>query len=165
MVNFLWVVTLLVMVSIFFVTMALRTHQQRSQISTVGASLARNMLNSRAPDPRQMKLRQPFSDRVLKPILRQLYGVGRRLTPSKSIGQLQEKLIIAGMPGGLTVTVTDAGTGPTNPFVGLLPADHPNGAGLGLWIAHQLVDVTHRRHPDGYTVRLATTALPVLRTQ
>jgi anti-sigma regulatory factor (Ser/Thr protein kinase) len=68
-------------------------------------------------------------------------------------------------PGGLTVTVTDAGTGPTNPFVGLLPADHPNGAGLGLWIAHQLVDVTHRRHPDGYTVRLATTALPVLRTQ
>jgi tight adherence protein C len=41
---------------------------------------------------------------VLKPILRQLYGMGRYLTPSKSIGQLQEKLIIAGMPGGLTVT-------------------------------------------------------------
>ena len=67
-------------------------------------------------------------------------------------------------PAGLTVTVTDTGTGPTDPFVGLLPPDHPNGAGLGLWIAHQLVDVTHRRHPDGYTVRLATTALPVIRT-
>ena len=56
-------------------------------------------------------------------------------------------------PGRLTVTVTDAGTGPTNPFLGLLPPDHPHGAGLGLWIRHQLVDMTHRRHRDGYTVR------------
>jgi hypothetical protein len=24
-----------------------------------------------------------------------------------------------------------------------------------LWLSHQLVDVTHRRHPDGYTIRLA----------
>ena len=56
--------------------------------------------------------------------------------------------------GRFTVTVTDTGTGPTNPFVGLLPPDHPNGAGLGLWISHQLVDVTHRRHRDGYTVRI-----------
>jgi anti-sigma regulatory factor (Ser/Thr protein kinase) len=60
-------------------------------------------------------------------------------------------------PGRFTVTVTDSGTGPTNPFVGLLPPDHPNGAGLGLWISHQLVDVTHRRHRDGYTVRMTAT--------
>ena len=64
-------------------------------------------------------------------------------------------------PAGLTVTVTDTGPGPTDPFVGLLPPEHSNGAGLGLWISHQLVDITHRRHPDGYTVRLATAALPV----
>jgi anti-sigma regulatory factor (Ser/Thr protein kinase) len=57
-------------------------------------------------------------------------------------------------PGRLTVTVTDTGTGPTNPFLGVLPPDHPNGSGLGLWISHQLVDVTHRRHRDGYTVRM-----------
>ena len=63
-------------------------------------------------------------------------------------------------PDRLTVTVTDTGTGPTDPFVGLLPPEHSNGAGLGLWISHQLADITHRRHPDGYTVRLATTALP-----
>jgi anti-sigma regulatory factor (Ser/Thr protein kinase) len=59
------------------------------------------------------------------------------------------------LPGRLTVTVTDTGTGPTNPFLGLLPPDHPHGSGLGLWISHQLVDMTHRRHRDGYTVRLA----------
>jgi anti-sigma regulatory factor (Ser/Thr protein kinase) len=58
------------------------------------------------------------------------------------------------LPGRLTVTVTDTGTGPTNPFLGLLPPDHPHGSGLGLWISYQLVDMTHRRHRDGYTVRL-----------
>jgi tight adherence protein C len=84
------------------VIMALRTIQQRSQISTVGAAMSRN--NANGIDMRQMKLRQPFSERVLKPMLRQLYGFGRYLTPSNSIAQLQEKLIIAGMPGGMTVT-------------------------------------------------------------
>ena len=94
------IITLLVMGCVFFITMALRTSQQRSQLSTVGTSMARTT----APDLREMKLRQPFRERVVKPILRQLYGLGRRLTPSSSIGQLQEKLIIAGMPGGMTVT-------------------------------------------------------------
>jgi anti-sigma regulatory factor (Ser/Thr protein kinase) len=60
-------------------------------------------------------------------------------------------------PGRLTVTVTDTGSGPTNPFLGLLPPDNPNGSGLGLWISHQLVDITHRRHRDGYTVRMTAT--------
>jgi tight adherence protein C len=82
--------------------MALRAFQQRTQISAVGASLSRN--NSAAPDMRQMKLRQPFSERVLKPMLRRLYNLGRYLTPRTSITQLQEKLIVAGMPGGMTVT-------------------------------------------------------------
>ena len=31
------------------------------------------------------------------------------------------------LPGRLTVTVTDTGPGPTDPFVGLLPPDTPNG--------------------------------------
>lgn len=94
-------VTLLVMGCIFAVMMALRAIQQRSQISTVGASLSRG---GAAPDMRQMTLRQPFSERVIKPMLRQLYGFGRYLTPSNSITKLQEKLIVAGMPGGMTVT-------------------------------------------------------------
>ena len=68
-------------------------------------------------------------------------------------------------PGRVTTTVTDTGHGPTDPFAGLLPADPPegqsDGSGLGLWISHQLVDVTHRRHPGGYTIRMtATPALP-----
>ena len=75
--------------------------------------------------------------------------------------------------GRVTVTVTDTGPGPSDPLVGLLPPDpvndrhsgHGDGhrPGLGLWVSHQLVEVTHRRHPDGYTIRLATTH-PIDRT-
>ena len=58
-------------------------------------------------------------------------------------------------PGRVTATVTDTGDGPTDPFVGLLPAGHPDqppdDRGLGLWISHQLVDVTHRRYPGEQT--------------
>jgi anti-sigma regulatory factor (Ser/Thr protein kinase) len=64
------------------------------------------------------------------------------------------------LPGRTMVTVTDAGTGPTDPLVGLLPPLRHHGPGLGLWLCHQLVDVTHRRHPDGYTICLSATGRP-----
>ena len=64
-------------------------------------------------------------------------------------------------PDRVTVTVTDTGPGPSDPLVGLLPPDPLPGPGpgprLGLWLSHQLVDVAHRHHADGYTIRLAAT--------
>ena len=60
-------------------------------------------------------------------------------------------------PDRVTVTVTDTGRGPTDPLVGLLPPGPGPGPGLGLWLSHQLVDVAHRHHSDGYTIRLAAT--------
>jgi tight adherence protein C len=96
------IITLLVMGCTFMIAMALRSLQQRSQISTVGATMVRG--SHVPPDTRQLKLRQPFSERVLKPLLRQLYAFGRYLTPRASVAGLQEKLIVAGMPGGMTVT-------------------------------------------------------------
>jgi anti-sigma regulatory factor (Ser/Thr protein kinase) len=68
-------------------------------------------------------------------------------------------------PGRVTVTVSDAGPGPTDPLVGLLPNESPApGAGdsvpgpaLGLWLIHQLVDVTRRSDSTGYTIRLTAT--------
>jgi anti-sigma regulatory factor (Ser/Thr protein kinase) len=80
-------------------------------------------------------------------------------------GQPPVVLRLWAQPHRLTVTVTDRGDGPTDPFVGLLPAGHadqqPDQPGLGLWISHQLVDVTHRRHAHGYTIRI--TASPPAR--
>ena len=57
----------------------------------------------------------------------------------------------------MVVTVTDAGPGPADPLVGLIPPRLRHGPGLGLWLCHQLVDVIHRRHPDGYTICLSST--------
>lgn len=55
----------------------------------------------------------------------------------------------------IVVAVTDQGRGPTDPFAGLLPAAKAPFGGLGLWLAHQLVNlVTFDHHDDGFTVRL-----------
>jgi anti-sigma regulatory factor (Ser/Thr protein kinase) len=55
----------------------------------------------------------------------------------------------------LTVSVTDAGTGP-HPLVGLRPASLDSPSGRGMWILHQLLsDLHHRTHRDGYTVRFS----------
>ena len=55
----------------------------------------------------------------------------------------------------VVVEVTDGGTGPTDPYAGLLPAGDGVSGGLGLWLTHQLCDhVTLSRHDDGFAVRL-----------
>lgn len=58
--------------------------------------------------------------------------------------------------GRIVLCVDDAGPGPTDPFVGLMPtlAD-PGTGGLGLWIAHQLcTDVAVMATAGGCSVRL-----------
>ncbi|WP_199443165.1 sensor histidine kinase [Umezawaea beigongshangensis] len=58
-------------------------------------------------------------------------------------------------PGQLVATVHDRGTGPADPFAGLLPASNSPSGGFGLWLAHQLCShVTLDRGADGFTVRL-----------
>jgi anti-sigma regulatory factor (Ser/Thr protein kinase) len=58
----------------------------------------------------------------------------------------------------MLVVVNDRGPGPDDPYLGLSPtasALEGNG-GFGLWLAHQLVDVTYEHGADGFTVRLST---------
>lgn len=59
-------------------------------------------------------------------------------------------------PGEVVVRVTDRGPGPEDRLLGLAPTGAIAG-GLGLWIAHQLVEVVHRYLPDGFSVRLRAT--------
>ncbi|MBF9133359.1 sensor histidine kinase [Plantactinospora sp. S1510] len=55
----------------------------------------------------------------------------------------------------ITVTVTDGGTGPKDPFAGLVPASNGSSGGLGLWITYQSCGhVALHRGPDSFTVRL-----------
>lgn len=62
----------------------------------------------------------------------------------------------------IVVHVHDTGPGPADPLTGLVPApDDTTGAGLGLWLSHQLagVDVALIA-TDGFTVRLRSGPLP-----
>jgi anti-sigma regulatory factor (Ser/Thr protein kinase) len=54
------------------------------------------------------------------------------------------------------VTVTDRGTGPSDPLAGLMPTAETLSAGLGLWILHRTCDyVSMGRDEDGFTVRVS----------
>jgi len=60
----------------------------------------------------------------------------------------------------IVVTVSDSGSGTTDPYAGLLPAPRAPAGGLGLWLAHQLCDHVHlHRSADGFTVRLIAGSL------
>lgn len=93
-------IALMIMGSVLAALMAVRSWQASRKLSSVSAALGQGA----APDLRQMELSQPWSERVLRPMLQRLYRMGRYLTPSRNIEQLQHTLIVAGMPAGLTVT-------------------------------------------------------------
>ena len=88
-----------------------------------------------------------------------VFATHEALTNALMHGRPPTLLRLWAQPGQVTITVTDTGPGPTDPLVGLLPPGPLNGPRpgprLGLWLSHQLVDVAHRHHPDGYTIRLA----------
>src|SRR3954452_16294380 len=66
-------------------------------------------------------------------------------------------------PHRVVVHVHDTGPGPPDPLTGLVPVpDGTSGAGLGLWLSHQLreVDVSLLTDAAGFTVRLRAGSPP-----
>ncbi|GIJ76128.1 Anti-sigma regulatory factor (Ser/Thr protein kinase) [Micromonospora phaseoli] len=62
----------------------------------------------------------------------------------------------------LVATVSDGGTGPDDPYAGLLPCGDGAPGGLGLWITHQSCNhVAHYRDADGFTLRLTAGRPPL----
>lgn len=53
---------------------------------------------------RDLEMTRSSSDRILKPLLRRFHGLGRMLTPSKNLAQLQKDLLMAGLLDKLSVT-------------------------------------------------------------
>lgn len=88
--------------SILFLLGAVRAWRARSSLTAVASTIGQ--AGAQLPDERKMKMQRPASERLFRPFLRKLYRMGRYLTPANTIAELQQNLIVAGMPGGLTVT-------------------------------------------------------------
>jgi anti-sigma regulatory factor (Ser/Thr protein kinase) len=60
-------------------------------------------------------------------------------------------------PDRVVATVNDRGTGPSDPFAGLLPTANTRSGGMGLWLAHQLCShVELDTSAGGFTIRLVS---------
>ncbi|MCC9078022.1 type II secretion system F family protein [Litorilinea aerophila] len=98
-------VAILASMSLFALFMGLRSWQASRTVPSVADFLANSMQAGGTPPAlRDLEMTRPWSERVLRPLLRRLYRLGRYLTPSRNIEELQRNLIRAGLPGGLTVT-------------------------------------------------------------
>lgn len=92
----------LVGLATFSLLIGLRRARQSQEIAW--ELLTTGLATTSMPKPRQLETLNPWTRRVLRPMLRRLYGIGRRLTPAHHMERLQQLLIVAGQPGGLTVT-------------------------------------------------------------
>jgi anti-sigma regulatory factor (Ser/Thr protein kinase) len=72
-------------------------------------------------------------------------------------GEPPTRLRVWARDGRVVVHVRDGGHGPRGPLAGLMPTTSQTGAGLGLWLIHQL-DIAVDLIPahDGFTVRLCS---------
>ncbi len=61
-------------------------------------------------------------------------------------------------PGRVVATIGDSGSGPRDPYAGLLPAVSSATGGFGLWAIHQICsEVTLHRSGSGFSLRLVRT--------
>ena len=82
-------------------------------------------------------------------------AVSETITNAMRYGVPPVCLRVWGGTDRIVVTVTDRGTGPKNPFAGLLPAGDAATGGRGLWITHQSCShVAGSGDDQGWTIRM-----------
>jgi tight adherence protein C len=67
-------------------------------------SMAEERLKRYVPRPRtllELELQKPFTERILRPLLRVIALLAQRLTPGSNLERIRLNLIMAGSPGGL----------------------------------------------------------------
>ena len=74
-----------------------------SETPGVNRSLSVLEALTKAPEQMRNELDLPFVDRVLAPLLGQVQGLTRRLTPTDASDRIRQKLDLAGNPPGMTV--------------------------------------------------------------
>ena len=84
-----------------------------------------------------------------------ILAVSEIVTNATDYGLRPVGLRVWSAPDRIVVAVTDAGTGPIEPWAGFLPRPRANGGGFGLWLARQMCARTSMLSgPGGFTVRL-----------
>lgn len=91
----------LVAASIFMLMVGVYTQRNRKR-AEVTATM--NNMAMRPVGLRELEMTRSSSDRIWKPLLRSFHGLGRMLTPSKNLAQLQQELMRAGLLDKLSVT-------------------------------------------------------------
>jgi tight adherence protein C len=109
------IVILIVAGAVAFVIFGLRYSRQKqdSEIDPVMARLAEATQRGESVSLEQMELQQPFSERVLIPIMEKIGEISTRFTPQKLLQETTLKLELAGNPGRM-----DAATFLATRFVG-----------------------------------------------
>lgn len=98
----------------------------------------------------------PIADTVVNDLV---FAVSEGVENAMIHGSAPTTVRIWSYPDGFVAHVSDAGSGPLDPYTGLLRAGTGAGAGLGLWLAHQMcADISLHRHAAGFTLRIATTS-------
>ncbi|MCX6047093.1 MAG: type II secretion system F family protein [Chloroflexi bacterium] len=91
-------VSLLAAISTFAFAMALRSHHRATNVivvTTTGKPVA--------PTQRELALTRPWQDRLFRPLIQRLQGMGKLLTPSRNLEQLRHDLGMAGLLDRFTV--------------------------------------------------------------
>lgn len=86
---------------VFMVMMGIHTQRNRKRVE-VTATMAN--IAMRPTGLRDLEMTRSSKDRILKPLLQRFHGLGRLLTPSNNLEQLQHELLMAGMMDKLSVT-------------------------------------------------------------
>lgn len=76
--------------------------QRNQKTATIAAVMATSTLGP--TNLRDLEMTRSSRERLLKPLLQRLTGLGRLLTPSRNLQQLQRDLIMAGMIDKLSIT-------------------------------------------------------------
>ncbi len=97
--NLTLVVILLVMGCTFSLVMAVRSRRLTAAFAGIGD--ANGGLQAGKPGH---QVEKSAVERLLRPLLRRLYRLGKVLTPKHSVTEIQQNLIMAGQPHDLTVT-------------------------------------------------------------
>lgn len=92
-------ITTLVMGGTATLVMGLRARRASRAFSTATVGFG-----SAPPTIRDLELEQSTTERLLRPLARRMHRIGKLLTPSRSIAEIQQNLVMAGTPGSLTVS-------------------------------------------------------------